>query len=437
MSSPDTIFALSSGPLPAAVAVVRLSGDRVRSVLADMAGSVPQARRAVLRRITSVDDALLDMGLVIFFPGPNSFTGEDVAELQLHGSRAGVAAVLADLSRRPGLRMAEAGEFTRRAFLNGRLDLTEVEALADLISAETEAQRRFALQNSGGAQRLLYEAWRGRIIRARAMIEAELDFSDERDVPASASDPSWADVADLLNEVDCHHGSYHRAEIIRDGYDVVILGPPNAGKSSLLNALAQRDVAIVTDEPGTTRDLIEVALDLNGLKVRITDTAGVRNGAGKVEKIGIERALDRAAQADLVILLDDGSANGPTGLPANLREAIRVRSKMDLGEAVDGGGLNVSAVTGQGLGELLGLIESGARHAVGLAGEVLPSRQRHKDVLLRVTESLEEALAMRAHGLELSAEALRRASDWLGRLTGQTDVEDLLDVIFAEFCIGK
>ena len=211
----------------------------------------------------------------------------------------------------PGVRHAEAGEFTRRAFLNGKLDLTETEALADLISAETEAQRRLAVLNAEGAQSKLYSGWRRRLIHARAMIEAELDFADESDVPGSVADIVWADMEKLLGEIREHIGSFHRAEIIRDGFDVVIVGAPNAGKSSLLNALARRDAAIVSDEPGTTRDLVELALDLNGIKVRLTDTAGIREGAGKVEAIGIERARQRAEAADLVLLLVDPAAESP------------------------------------------------------------------------------------------------------------------------------
>lgn len=432
MAQTDTIYGLSSGPLPSGVAVIRLSGPAVPGLLPDMIGRLPEPRRAALAGIVGADGRPLDRGMVLYFPAPRSFTGEDVAELQMHGGRATVAAVLEDLSRRPGLRAAEAGEFTRRAFLNGRMGLTEVEALSDLIAAETEAQRRFALGNSGGAQQALYEAWRQRVIRARAMVEAELDFPEEEDVPASAGDGAWRDVRELAREIDRHIAGYRRGEIIRAGYDVVIVGAPNAGKSSLLNALAKRDVAIVSDEAGTTRDLIEVALDLDGVKVRVTDTAGLREGSGKVERIGIDRARQRAAEADLVILLSDtgdwGAWDGQT---------LRVASKTDI-RPVDGkGDLAVSVRTGEGLDRLVEMLARRAGEAAGAGGEILPSRERHV-ALLRLcrTELLGAADGDRS-GPEVRAEALRRAGDALGRLTGRIDVEDLLDVIFGEFCIGK
>ena len=263
--------------------------------------------------IRSADGRLLDHGLTVFFPGPASFTGEDSCELHVHGGRAVIGAILEAVAQIDGFRHAEAGEFSRRAFLNGKIDLTGAEALSDLVSAETEAQRRFALTNASGAQSELYGEWRRRIIHARAMIEAELDFSDQEDVPGSVSERVWADMQALIKAVDDHLATYRRAEIIRDGYKVVILGEPNAGKSSLLNALARRDVAIVTDEPGTTRDLVEVTLDLEGLKTIIVDTAGIRETAGKVEAIGIARAFEAAETADLILELRDLSGNG-TGL---------------------------------------------------------------------------------------------------------------------------
>ena len=299
---PDTIVALSSGRLPSGIAIVRISGPQTRFAVETIAGALPEPRRATFSRLRTPLGETIDSGLLLFFPGPGSFTGEDLAEFQVHGGKAVVAALLQALTSLPGIRHAEAGEFTRRAFLNGKLDLIESEALADLISSETEAQRRLAVSNASGAQSGLYAGWRRRIIHAMAMIEAELDFSDEADIPGSVADQVWADVLALRQEIEDHVKGYHQAEIIRDGYDVVIVGAPNAGKSSLLNALAQRDAAIVSDEPGTTRDLVELSLDLNGVKVRLTDTAGIRDAAGKVEAIGIERALGRAKSADLVLV---------------------------------------------------------------------------------------------------------------------------------------
>ena len=272
----DTIVALSSGRLPAGIAVVRISGPKTRFVLETIIGSVPEPRSARYGTFADGAGTHIDSGITLFFQAPASFTGEDSAELHAHGGKAVVAALLDALCAIEGVRLAEAGEFTRRAFLNGKVDLLKAEALADLVSAETEAQRRFAVLNSHGGHKELYAGWRQRLIHARAMIEAEMDFSDEADVPGSVADQIWADIDRMSGEIQRHIAGFRRAEIIRDGFDVVILGAPNAGKSSLLNALAKRDAAIVTDEPGTTRDLIEVVLDLDGRYGRIT--RGRRNG---------------------------------------------------------------------------------------------------------------------------------------------------------------
>ncbi|TIR84895.1 MAG: tRNA uridine-5-carboxymethylaminomethyl(34) synthesis GTPase MnmE, partial [Mesorhizobium sp.] len=304
-TSKESIVALSSGRLPAGIAVIRISGPKTRFVLETIAGGGIKDRFATLRKLMAPDGSVIDHGLVVFFPGPSSFTGEDVGEFHVHGSRAVAAKMLETLTGFAGVRHAQPGEFTRRAFLNGKLDLVETEALADLVNAETEAQRRFAVRNAEGAQSELYSGWRRRLIHARAMIEAEIDFAEEEDVPGSVSKAVWTDVAAMADEIERHIQGFKAAEIIRDGFEVVILGAPNAGKSSLFNALAQREAAIVTDEPGTTRDLLEVVLDLHGMRVRVVDTAGLREAAGKVETIGIERARAKAGGADLVLLLED------------------------------------------------------------------------------------------------------------------------------------
>lgn len=432
----DTIFALSSGALPSGVAVIRLSGRHVRAVLGEMAGTVPAPRRAALRRIVDGEGRQLDRGLVLFFEGPASFTGEDCAELHVHGGRAVADAVLSALALKPGLRMAEAGEFTRRAFLNGRIDLTTAEAMADLVAAETEAQRRLALDNVEGGQRVLYAGWRERLVHARAMIEAELDFSDEADVPGSVAAKVWADMARLEREIASHLRSYRAAEIVREGFRVVLLGPPNAGKSSLLNALARRDVAIVTAVPGTTRDLVEVSLDLRGVKVLVTDTAGIRQSADIVERIGVERAMEAASRADLVLLLTDplqGETAGP--VPPRDIQALRVATKCDLHRPSDGFDHVVSALSGEGLPDLIDAMTGRAAEAAAHGQGTVPSRIRHKQLLQECRACLERALA--GSDLELQAEEMRLASAALGRITGAVDVEDLLDVIFGEFCIGK
>lgn len=434
----DSIVALSSGRLPAGVAVVRLSGPKTRFALETILETSAPEREASLRKLRQSDGSLIDIGLVIFFTGPASFTGEDVAEFQVHGGKAVVSALLQTLTSIEGIRHAEPGEFTRRAFLNGKLDLVETEALADLINAETESQRRFALLNAGGAQSKLYEGWRQRLIHARAMIEAEIDFADEDDIPGSVSDTVWSDMRNLSNEIGAHVGGFHAAEIIREGFDVVILGAPNAGKSSLFNALAKREAAIVSDEPGTTRDLLEVVLDLHGLKVRLTDTAGLRERAGAVEGIGIQRAKERAGNADLIVVLQDMTvAAADIELPAGPR-VLRVGTKVDLLPTGMGSGkfdLAVSAKTGEGLGQLLEGLGQLADDAAGTVGSLLPTRLRHVDLLNEGKAFIERALAQ--GDLELQAEDLRLAGERLGRIVGIVDVEDLLDVIFSQFCIGK
>lgn len=435
----DTIYALSSGALPAGVAVVRMSGPGTRAALEVLAGEVPAPRRARLSAFRDRNGALLDRGLCLFFPGPASFTGEDCGELHVHGGRAVVAAMMEALGGLPDFRHAESGEFTRRAFVNGKMALTGAEALADLIDAETDAQRRFALANAEAGHGELYEAWRKRLIEARALIEAELDFADEEDVPDSAADSVWMDVAALKGELEAHAGAFKTAEIIREGYRVVILGAPNSGKSSLLNALARRDAAIVTDEPGTTRDVIEVALDIGGAKVIVTDTAGIRDNPGRVEAIGISRAMDHAERADLVVALEDLSAPVPVRVPDG-RKVLRVGSKTDLICADRAGGrcdCAISVETGEGLAGLLEVLGREAAAAVEGRAETLPFRVRHVTLLEEAAGHLRTVLGMDGAPLELRAEELRLAANALGCITGSADAEDLLDAIFARFCIGK
>ncbi|WP_136621619.1 MULTISPECIES: tRNA uridine-5-carboxymethylaminomethyl(34) synthesis GTPase MnmE [Mesorhizobium] len=443
MNSGDSIVALSSGRLPAGVAVIRISGPQTRFVVETIAGGMVKDRVAVLRKLRAPDGTVLDNGLVLFFPSPTSFTGEDVAEFHVHGGRAVVARMLETIGGFDGVRHAEPGEFTRRAFLNGKIDLVETEALADLVNAETEAQRRFAVQNAEGVQSELYLGWRRRLLHARAMIEAEIDFADEDDVPGSVSDTVWSDVRTMIGEIDRHIAGFRAAEIIRDGFEVVILGAPNAGKSSLFNALARRDAAIVTDEPGTTRDLLEVTLDLHGLRVRMIDTAGLRDAPGKVEAIGIEKARAKAHGADLLLLLQDLASPRDVGSLPTEAPTLRVGTKLDLLErhaASDAAGdydFVISVKDGTGVDELLAEIGRRAAEAAGNAGDVLPSRLRHVELLGETNRHLLRATDGRTVGQELRAEELRLAADRLGRIVGAIDVEDMLDVIFSQFCIGK
>jgi tRNA modification GTPase len=438
----DSIVALSSGRLPAGVAVIRVSGPHSRFVVETIAGVMPAERTAAYRKLVTSKGEILDRALVLFFVGPNSFTGEDVVEFQVHGGPAVVAAILRTITALPGLRSADPGEFTRRAFLNGKLDLVQTEALADLVNAETEAQRRFALRNADGAQSTLYADWRRRLIHARAMIEADIDFADEDDVPGSVANTVWSDVSRLAGEIAEHVKGFATAEIIQDGFDVVILGAPNAGKSSLFNALARREAAIVSDEPGTTRDLLEVLFDIEGFKVRITDTAGLREGAGKVETIGIERARAKGGRADLVLALEDMSNPARVDTDWLTVPTIRVGTKLDLigtagCRAAAGYDMCVSAVSGDGLAELVEALGRHASERVTGSSDVLPSKLRHVELLEETIGHLQSALAGEGQALELRAEELRLAADRLGRIVGSVDVEDLLDVIFSQFCIGK
>lgn len=441
MISRDSIVALSSGRLPSGVAVIRISGPQTRFVVETIAGGAVKDRVASLRKLKAPDKTVLDSGLVVFFPGPGSFTGEDIAEFHVHGGRAVVAKMLETIADFDGVRHAEPGEFTRRAFLNGKVNLVETEALADLINAETEAQRRFAVQNAGGAQSDRYLSWRRRLIHARAMIEAEIDFADEDDVPGSVSDTVWSDVRNMIDEIDRHVAGFRAAEIIREGFDVVILGAPNAGKSSLFNALVRRDAAIVTDEAGTTRDLLEVILDVGGVRIRVTDTAGLREAAGKVEAIGIEKARSKAGGADLLLVLEDmlspiSIEQLPVGAPV-----LKVGTKWDLlpdqDERAKRYDAAISTTDGRGLSELLSRIGSLAAAKIGSTGDILPSRLRHVELLNETNRYLRRAAEGPGVGQELRAEELRLAADRLGRIVGAVDVEDMLDVIFSQFCIGK
>ncbi len=438
----DTIFALSSGPPPAGVAIVRISGPDVRTGLETLIESVPEPRRASLRSVRNKAGQILDRGLVLFFPGPHSFTGEDAAELHVHGGRAVVAGVLSALSELPGFRPAEAGEFTRRAFANDRLDLTQVEGLADLVMAETEAQRRQALRQADGMLSQVYEGWRGRLVRARALIEAELDFSDEEDVPASASREAW-EIAGAVRQEIVNHIEDRRGERVRDGAEIVVLGAPNAGKSSLVNMIAKRDVAIVTPEPGTTRDMIEVRLDLEGFAATLVDTAGLRAVEGAIEREGIRRAEERAGKADIVMWLGDVTAEMGEP-PALAAKVLRVGTKIDLIDsetervrlAAEFDYL-VSSTTGAGVDGLLGAIGLLVRSEMDLGETVVVTRARHRAALAACSGAISAAMSEDGRGLELRAEDLRRAGDALGRVTGRIGVEDLLDVIFRDFCIGK
>jgi len=508
----DTIFALSSGRPPAAIAVIRVAGPRARAALEALGVKVPEPRRVGLARFRDpASGEIIDEGLVLFFEGAKSEIGEDTAELQPHGGRAIIAAMLAALGRIEGLRPAEAGEFTRRAFENGKMDLTAVEGLADLVMAETEGQRRQAYRQMRGALGKQADAWRERLIQALALVEARIDFSDEGDVPEDLLAPALAIAGALEAEIAGALADGQRGERLRDGLVVAIAGPPNAGKSTLLNRIARREAAIVSPYAGTTRDVIEVHLDLGGMPVTLLDTAGIRDTDNPVEMEGVRRARQRAAAADLVLWVVDASA--PDALPGEAETWLRrplahspdagaaqaagiamqaadiksesvarswlVVNKCDLNQEVTkslrAGGpedrseakgrfnetitsmvnkqltsknesvthnsepvFSISALSGDGVPPLLGALERFAADALAGADAALVTRARHRRALEETLAALRRAVTRPvAEREDLLAEELHGAARALGRLTGRVDVEDILDVIFRDFCIGK
>jgi tRNA modification GTPase len=433
----DTIFALSSGGLPSGVAVVRLSGSNAFSTAEAMVGPLPEPRRTSLRTIRTRNGSVIDSGIVIAFRSPHSFTGEDCVELQIHGGKAVVLALLDELATFRTCRMAQNGEFSRRALENGKLDLVEIEGLADLIAAETEMQRRLALEQSQGGLSLLYRDWADRITRARALIEAELDFADEDDVPGSVSTRVWSDMTTVLKELRLHLAAANYGEVIRDGFKVVIAGPPNSGKSSLLNALAARDVAIVTEIEGTTRDVLQLDLDIEGFVVKLFDTAGIRETNDVIEVEGIRRAMTTVRDADLVLSLAEIGRLAITDFPNYRGPVVKVGTKADLViSTVHGYDVTLSARTGIGLNGLRQAIIAELAKLDPGHSLAIPSRLRHRELISQAAVSLERALET-GNGLDIRAEYLRLSSASLGSITGHVGVEDLLDVIFSEFCIGK
>ena len=462
MADRSTIFALSSGRPPAAIAVVRISGPQARLALERLTGRVPRPRQATLVRVReSKNGEVIDEALALWFPAPASETGEDVAELQLHGGHAVIAGVLKALSAVKDCRMAEPGEFTRRAFENGKLDLTAVEGLGDLIAAETAAQRRQAFRQLKGLIGDRAEAWRQRLIGALALVEARIDFSDEADVPEDLISPAVKIARGLRNEIAAALADGGRGERLRDGLVVAIAGPPNAGKSTLFNRLARREAAIVSPFAGTTRDVIEVHLDLDGYPVTVVDTAGIREAAEPVEQEGVRRARARAAAADLVLWVTDVSVEGRASaqLPGLKGDAPQwlVENKVDLLKASASSGsfarscghpkrdefefvFSISAQRGEGLDALFGALAEFARKSFPVAEAAVVTRARHRGALDDTTAALDRAVgesAAKTPREEVIAEELRHAAWALGRLTGRVDVEDVLDKIFRDFCIGK
>lgn len=445
MSDQDTIYALASAQGRAGIAVVRVSGPKAQESLVKLSSDGFPPRQAVLSKIYDPDSGdLIDEPIIIYFQPPRSYTGEDVVEYHIHGGKAVRESLMNALSKMNGHRMAEAGEFTRRAFENGRMDLTQAEAVADLIHAETEAQKQLALSQMGGVLTDLYQGWAEKLVRALAYAEAQIDFSEE-DLP---EDEIKAQVTPVLTEISKlisdHLNDGNRGEILRDGIKIAVIGAPNAGKSSLVNALAKRDVAIVSDMAGTTRDVLEVHLDVNGYPVTLFDTAGLRpeqlsdmEAQDQIEAEGIKRALKIANEADFKILLFDATEGEmhPQTLALQDNRSIIVLNKCDEG-AGNGDYLNISTQTGEGLNQLIEVV---SRETEKLFEDIqnTPSltRARHREALNEAVEHIDRALS--GFSPDMIAEDIRLSVRAIGRIAGRTDVEDLLDIIFRDFCIGK
>ena len=438
MSAADTIYALASGAAAGAVAVLRLSGPGTGEAVRRLAGSLPPPRRASLRRLRTPDGETLDHALVLWFPGPASYTGEDAAELHLHGGRSVIAGVMEALTA-AGLREAEPGEFTRRAFLHGKMDLTAAEGIADLVAAETAAQRRQALHQADGGLAKLYGGWAERLARLLAHQEAAIEFAEDG-LPTDLDAKARAGAGELRAEIEAHLADARRGELLREGLVFAIIGAPNAGKSSLLNALVGREAAIVSARAGTTRDIVEARLDLAGVPVTLSDTAGLREAGDEIEAEGIKRAERRAQEAQLVITVF--AADEPPD-SETLRwvgpEALVLVNKCDLAPApaviADVPAMAVSAREGIGLTTLRDLLAEAALRLTGAGQGNQLTRPRHRAALTEAVTLLAEA--EEASLPELTAEALRAALFAIGRLTGRVGVEEILDIVFRDFCIGK
>jgi tRNA modification GTPase len=448
----QTIFALSSGRPPSAIAIVRVSGPQAGPVVTTLAGKLPAPRQASRRLLRDAAGQPIDDAVVLWFPAPGSATGEDVAEFHVHGGRAVLAALLAEISLIPNTRAAEPGEFTRRSFENGKLDLTEAEGLDDLIHADTDRQRRQALRQLQGLLGDRARDWRERIIEASALIEAGIDFSDEGDVPAELRAPAVKAIKSLYDEIMEVLVAQGHSERLREGMVVAIAGEPNVGKSTLMNQLARREVAIVSPHAGTTRDVIEVQLDLDGYPVTVIDTAGIRETDDPVEQEGVRRARARAEDADIVLWLidDDQQLGKPKAIPTRKRppgeidfrggSVWTIRNKIDLAEVGPDGKLNqfgISASRGDGIPELVESLVKSAATFFGTTEGAVVTRARQRDLLVQAAGSLRRSLDLVEDGEELAAEELRAAAYALGRLLGRVDVEDVLGAIFQKFCIGK
>lgn len=444
MSERDTICALASGQPPAAICIIRLSGDRIWKLAGALLDcGLPEPRRATLTRFRDEDGHLIDEGLVVFMPGPHSYTGEDTLELYLHGGPAVINHAISTLTSEPGVRLAEPGEFTRRAFEAGKIDLTEAEGVADIIEAETNAQKAQALRQLSGGLTQQYDQWRAELTGILALIEVAVDFPDEDDAPEETTAPVLRKLGALISDMEAALGDRGIGEKIRDGFRIAIIGAPNAGKSTLLNRLAGREAAIVTSLPGTTRDVIEIRRVMGGQIVWISDTAGLRETEDEIEAEGVRRAQKVAAEADLRVFMVDGSAPDPGVLTSPYRlptdMVVVNKADTDLAENLPAHDFRISAKTGDGVETLeRALSEFISARAASVEAPVI-TRARHR---ARLVEGLACLVAARdalklGTGAELAAEDVRMAIRHLGSVIGVVGVEDVLGAVFSEFCIGK
>ena len=441
--SASTIYSLSSAPGRAGVAVFRVSGPKASDIACKLSGrNLPRPRLVSLCRFKDAKSQEIDEGLLIWMPGPQSFTGEDCAEFQLHGSPA-VAEAIASAFLAAGARQAEPGEFTRRAFMNGRLDLTEAEGLADLIDADTQAQRVQALRQMQGGLKARYESWREGLLDALAQIEGEIDFPDESDIPNDLAHKALAPIKDLISDMDAALLNADQGERVRAGVEIAIIGAPNAGKSSLLNNLARRDAAIVTPQAGTTRDIVEIHLVLGGLAVRVSDTAGLRVSEDTIEAEGIRRARHRAEEADIRILVQDPSFSSNEGLELIRSGDFVLLNKSDLGESPSVTSIEsvqsfkLSALTGDGMELFESALSEAVKTRYSPGRDAGLTRARHKDCVLRAKNALSRASNALNIAPELAGDDLRAALQALRELAGETDIEAVFDRIFSRFCVGK
>ncbi len=441
--SASTIYSLSSAPGRAGVAVFRVSGPKASDIACKLSGrNLPRPRLVSLCRFKDAKSQEIDEGLLIWMPGPQSFTGEDCAEFQLHGSPA-VAEAIASAFLAAGARQAEPGEFTRRAFMNGRLDLTEAEGLADLIDADTQAQRVQALRQMQGGLKARYESWREGLLDALAQIEGEIDFPDESDIPNDLAHKALAPIKDLISDMDAALLNADQGERVRAGVEIAIIGAPNAGKSSLLNNLARRDAAIVTPQAGTTRDIVEIHLVLGGLAVRVSDTAGLRVSEDTIEAEGIRRARHRAEEADIRVLVQDSSFLSNEGLELIRSGDFVLLNKSDLGESPSVTSIEsvqsfkLSALTGDGMELFESALSEAVKTRYSPGRDAGLTRARHKDCVLRAKNALSRASNALNIAPELAGDDLRAALQALRELAGETDIEAVFDRIFSRFCVGK